>query len=88
MKRLRLSIFLELTDKDYSKHNLKNLDPTFITRANVSTKFTENLDGIIPFKLAKEILNELKNANADIEEISILDCNDPDFVENYEDNEL
>ena len=87
MKKLRLNIVLEVTDKDYLKHNLQDIDPLIITRHNVKDEITGVFDNIIPFGIPREILSQLKKSNADIAEITIIDCIDPDFPENYKNNE-
>ena len=83
MKKLRLNIVLEVTDKDYLKHNLQEIDPLVITRHNIQDEVIGIHDSIIPFTVPKEILNQLKKSNADIAEITIIDCEDPDYPENY-----
>jgi len=83
MKKLKLTIVLEMTDKDYLKHNVKEIDPLIITRFNIQDEVMATQDGIIPFGVPREILSQLKKSNADIAEITIIDCEDPDYPENY-----
>lgn len=83
-----MTIVLEMTDKDYLKHNLKEIDPLVITRHNIQDEVIGTHESIIPFTFPKEILTHLKKSNADIAEITIIDCDDPDYPENYDKNDF
>lgn len=77
MKKLKLVVELEVTNKDYVKGQLQNIDPTLVTRNNAK-------DDIVDFSIPRDLLSTLKKANADISSVSILDDSDPDVVENYD----
>lgn len=75
---------LEMTDKDYLKHKVKEIDPLVLTRHDFENETNNVEDGIIPYGVPRELLTQLKKSNADIAEITIIDCYDPDYIENYD----
>lgn len=77
MKKLTLTVELELTNKDYKKYKVEQLDPFYVDRNNAQ-------DDIVDFSIPRDLLTALKKSNADISSVTLLDSSDPDVIENYD----